>query len=274
MAEPMPPRPLQRAPQRPVPLAELQARVMDALRHGGHGANALLQARPPFTAAQRLQVYRNNGQQSLADALAAVYPVVQRLVGEAFFRQVARAYIGDHPPRSGCVQDFGGALPAFLRALPACAGLPYLGDLAALEWACHEAWHEAEWPPLAASRLSEVPSAQQAGLRLALQPSARFVASPYPVLDIWQANQQAEVPPLSLDAGADRLLVVQQALEVEFRRLGTGEDRWLRALAAGRGLAEATADALDAEPGFDLPAAFGRHVLQGLFTGFAIGDDA
>jgi hypothetical protein len=257
-----------------MPLAELQARVMDALRHGGSGADALLPPAPPFTPAQRLQVYRNNMRQGLTDALAAVYPVVQRLVGEAFFRQAARAYIGDHPPRSGCVQDFGAALPAFLQALPACAALPYVGDLAALEWACHEAYHQAELPALPPARLAAVAPAQQAGLQLALQPSARFVASRYPVLAIWQANQQAEVPALSLDAGADRLLVVQQGLEVEFRRLGVGEDRWLRALAAGRGLGEATAEALDAEPAFDLPAVFGRHVLQGLFTGLSTGPGA
>jgi hypothetical protein len=248
-------------------LRELQSRVMAALRHGGSGADALVCAAPPFTPARRLQVYRNNMLQSLGAALAAVYPVVQRLVGEDFFRQAARAYLRDHPSRSGNVQDFGDELPAFLRALPQCAALPYLGDVATLEWALHRAYHEVERQPLEAARLAAVPPALQAGLRLTLQPSAQFIAAPYPILAIWQANQHDAVPAVSLDAGGDRLLVVQRALEVEFRRRDAGEDRWLRALAAGQGLAEATGAALAADPGFDLPRVLARHVQQGLFTG-------
>src|SRR5689334_21117181 len=64
-----------------------------------------------------LQVYRNNVFASLTEALAAVYPVVKRLVGEPFFNQLARRFIRRHPSRSGNLHDFGAELPAFIATL-------------------------------------------------------------------------------------------------------------------------------------------------------------
>ncbi|MDN8615193.1 HvfC/BufC N-terminal domain-containing protein [Variovorax ginsengisoli] len=250
-------------------LPEVQARVMDALLHDGAAATALIRPTASLSARQRLQVYRHNMFESLTAALGAVYPVVARLVGDGFFRQAAKAFIVAHPSRSGNLQDFGGAFAGFLRAWPVAAGLPYLPDVATLEWALHHAYHEVELPALTLERLAQVPAAEQAGLRLRLQPSARFVGSRYPLLRIWQANQPEALDDestISLDEGGVDLLVVQCALEIEFRHLGPAEGRWLRALAGQAGLAEATGRAMDADPAFDLMAALARHLGLGLFT--------
>lgn len=251
-------------------LPEIQTRVMDALLlRDGMGATAVVQSTAPLSALKRLQVYRNNLFESLTAALGAVYPVVARLVGNGFFRSAAKACISAYPSRSGNLQDFGGEFPAFLRAYPPAADLPYLPDVAALEWALHRAYHEAELPSLTLEGLAQVPVAGQAGLRLGLQPSARFVASRYPLLSIWQANQPEALEDestISLDEGGVHLLVVQRALEVEFRILDAAEDRWLRALAEKASLAEATRRAMDADPAFDLMAVLARHLRLGLFT--------
>ena len=255
-------------------LAEVQSRVMDALLHGADGAVPLLiDDAGGLGATRRLQVYRNNVFESLAEALAAVYPVVKKLVGESFFRQLARRYIRAHPSRSGSLLEFGAQLPDHLRGLDALAGLPYLGDVAALEWAYHTVYHAAEQPALELTALTALPAAQHLSLRLQLQPCARLVASPYPVLAIWQANQPgaaADAPPISLDDGGDHVLVVQRALALEFRRLGATEHRWLQALANGCTLAEATALALDTDPAFDLGAALALHFHHGLFAGYSV----
>src|SRR5205085_10758157 len=114
-----------------------------------------------------------------------------RLLGREFFRQLARGYIVRHPSRSGDLHAFGALLPAYLRKQAALAGLPYLADVAALEWACHEVYHEADEQALDAGALARVPADAQARIRLHLQLATRFVASPFPVLAIWQANQAA-----------------------------------------------------------------------------------
>jgi hypothetical protein len=254
------------------PLSETQARFLDALLAGGPlpsaRAAALLRDGGAVSAVRRLQVYRNNVQASLRGALEAVYPVVVRLVGAACFGAVARRFIGAHPSRSGNLHDFGRALPDFLRALPELDAWPYLGDVAALEWACHEVYHEADDAAFDPASLAAVPVARQPALRLALQPAARLVGSPYPVLAIWQANQPdgaADALPVRLDQGGVQLLVARRDLDIELRLLGAAEACWLRALADRRPLAEAVVAALDLDPAFDFGAVLARHLRLGTF---------
>lgn len=248
----------------PAALHELQRRVMDALLQRGDAATAaaLLRPTPGLDAARRLQLYRNNCFESLIAALGAVYPVVRQLVGEEFFRALARRFIPAFPSRSGNLHDFGAELPGFLRGFEPAAPLPYLSDVAALEWACHAVYHETLLPALSLDALAALDAEQQAALRLDLQPCARLLASDWPVLALWRAHQgEAEDGLEAIDwQRGTRLLVAQRALEVEFRLLGVGEYAWLRALHGGQTLAAACGLALEADPGFELPAVLMRHL--------------
>ena len=255
-------------------LHETQALVMGALRGAPArpGVHPLLRAGRGVAPERRLQVYRNNLHASLFAALEAVFPVLARLVGEAFFRQLARGYVERHPSRSGNLHEFGAQMPAFLKAQPALAGFAYLADVAALEWASHEVYHEADDVPFDPAPLGALDAAAQARLRLHLQLATRFVASAYPVLSIWRANQPGgdEGEPVSLDDGGVRLLVARSAFEVEYRVLGAAEDRWLRRLAEGRTLATALEAALAVDAAFDLGAALGRHLALGSFRAWSL----
>jgi hypothetical protein len=206
---------------------------------------------------ERVQVYRNNFFISLRQALADVYPVVRRLVGEEFFNQLARRFVREHPSRSGNLHDFGRELARFLGQLPDLSGLPYLPDVAALEWALHEVFHEAEAPPFDFSKLTDPESA-----RLPLHPAARLVASRYPVLAIWEANQADEPGVVDLDAGGDWLIVLRDGLERKIARATAGEFALLGALAQDMTLGEACEAAVAAEPQLDLAAAMGRFVAS------------
>lgn len=249
-------------------LPETQALMLGALlgRDATTAATRLLRRAPGLPAARRLQIYRNNLVESLTAALAAVFPVVAQLVGEPFFRQLARGFIAAHPPRAANLHGFG-------REFAACVAqqagqLPYLADVASLEWACHEVYHEAEHEPLAPTRLAEVPPSLQLRVRLQPAPAARLIASRYPVLRIWQSHQSSAQgdAPISLDDGGVRLLVARRDGDIEFRLLGDAEDHWLRALTAGATLAAATAAALDRDAGFDLGGVLGRHLSLGTFA--------
>lgn len=80
---------------------------------------------------QRFGVYRNNVYASLIDVLD--FPVVMCLVGEDFFRTMARAYIEGEPPRSAVLLRYGAGFPAFVAGFPPAAPVPYLADMASLE---------------------------------------------------------------------------------------------------------------------------------------------
>lgn len=259
-------------------LPELQRRVMDALLQPlgepTAAATALLRPAPGLDAARRLRLHRNNLFESLTAALAAVYPVTRQLVGDEFFRVMARRFIPAFPSRSGNLHDFGAELPAFIGGFEPAAGLPYLPDLAALEWAIHAVYHEAPGPALELRSLAALDVRQQTALRLRLQPCARLLASSFPVLRLWQAHQDGAA--IGLEAidwrEGVRMLVAQRALEVEFQVLGAGEFTWLQALHAGEPLAAACARALEVQPGFDLPAALVRHLTLGSFQALPQGE--
>jgi hypothetical protein len=228
-------------------LRETQSAFADAILMGRGG--------------ERLQVYRNNVFVSLRQALADVYPVVRRLVGEEFFNQLARRFVREYPSRSGNLHDFGSELARFLEKLPDLSELPYLPDVAALEWALHEVLHAAEAAPVDFSTLADPENA-----RLAPHPAARLIASRYPILAIWEANQDEEVPSVDLAAGGDWLIVFRDGLEQRIFRCTAGEFALLGALAQGTTLGEACEAALAAEPRLDLAAAMGRFVTYGLLT--------
>jgi Putative DNA-binding domain len=85
--------------------------------------------------ARRFRVYRNNVYSGLIDVLAGRVPVVARLVGEEFFRAMARLYVEREPPASAVLIRYGASFPNFITDFPPAASVPYLADMAALEWA-------------------------------------------------------------------------------------------------------------------------------------------
>jgi hypothetical protein len=220
--------------------------------------------------AQRLAVYRNNTFLSLAEALKDGYPVVERLVGEDFFKQMASAFIARQPPQSGCLLEYGEGFPDFVAAYPPAQSLAYLPAVARLEWLWQAAFHEAEAAPLDWAALADVPAQAQGDLRFRLHPTARLLQSGYPVLRIWEANQPgfAGDEAISLAEGGCRLLVFRPEWEVEIHALEAGEHAFLAALAQAASLLQALEQALGAETGFDLEASLRRCLERGLLTHF------
>ncbi len=214
---------------------------------------------------RRLQVYRNNAFVSLTEALRDVYPVIERLLGEEFFRQAARAYIRRYPSRSGNLHDFGKQFARFLTSCPGVRRLHYVPDVARLEWAYHEVFHASEAPAFDVVRLAAFPEQEYKRFRFYLQPASRLLSSPYPILRIWQVNQDdyAGDQQVDLDEGGVRLLLIRRALEIEIETLSAGEFMLLRALKDRRRFAEACGQALAVEPDIDLSALLQKLVING-----------
>jgi hypothetical protein len=250
-------------------LRELQAGLMDALfeRRDGIASQLKADALDPL---QRIAVYRNNLQQSLGSALAAVYPTVQELVGDDFFRAIASRYIRLHPSRSGNLQEFGGLLPDYIAGLEATAGLPYLADVARLDWAWHAVFHCAPAPACEAAAalaaLAGAPAARRAAARLRWQPAARLLASEHPVFSIWRWHQSpaSERGELNPSAGAECLLVYSLSGDVRVKPLDAAEHALLAALRNGASLAGGAAAALALDPLFDLASTLTRHLASGV----------
>ncbi|HEX5802096.1 MAG TPA: DNA-binding domain-containing protein [Azospira sp.] len=224
--------------------------------------------------AQRFGVHRNNVAVSLVEALADTFPVAQALVGADFFRAMAHEFVRRSPPASPVLAYYGADFPDFAAAFPPAATVPYLGDVARLEYARVLAFHAADAAPVAAVALAARLADPQAlpGLCLQLSPSLRLLRSDWAIVSLWAAHQGPGRPDEALaaidPAVAETALVVRCGLAVEVRALADGDSRFVEALLAGQALAAASAAAA-AVPDFDLAAAFALLLRAQAITGIA-----
>ncbi|MGB2683159.1 MAG: DNA-binding domain-containing protein [Candidatus Competibacter sp.] len=251
-------------------LAELQTRWARCLLEGGSDPAVLdLLADPPEQRERRLAVYRNNVRHALASVLEAAFPVVRQLIGAECFTAAMLAFVARYPPGQPVLYGYGDHLPAFLAEFsPLAQPLPWLSDIARLEWARNEALFAAEEEPLTPARLAAVPPAELPGLGVRLHPSARLLESIWPVHAIWDAHQAGggALDAVDLDR-AESVLIWRQAGAVRQRLLTPGESALLVSFAADRPLAEAVETAAGRDSRFDFPAALARLLDAGVLVG-------
>jgi hypothetical protein len=223
--------------------------------------------------AVRFAVYRNNVTVSLVDSLAATYPVLQALVGEEFFRAMARVFVQANPPRSRIMAFYGLGLADFVGAFPPAATVPYLGDMARLEMARVQAYHAADSLPLEPESLQAALADPETlmSLQLVLHPSVQVIESPFAIFSLWAAHQGvgslASVDP----EVAQTVLVYRQGLEVNTLELAVGVGQFIGALNAGETLVDA-ADLASHDPAFDITHALALLLRLQLITHISDGD--
>lgn len=207
-------------------------------------------ARAPDEAPARFAVYRNNVAHSLTRALARRYPVVERLVGSEFFTAMARLFLRDHPPRDPRLFLWGESFPAFLQGFRPLRDLPYLPDVARLEWMRGLAYHAADAAPLPPEALATAAAAPQR-FTLLLHPSVQLLRSRHAIASIWQANQPGVTPPerpIHPDRAEDAMILRDRADRVHVLPLSSGEAGFLAALLRGETLLMAAQAAEGADP--------------------------
>lgn len=216
---------------------------------------------------RRFAVYRNNVSVALIDALRANFPATCRIVGEEFFRVMARAYALSEPPPSPVLLDYGASFPDFIARFEPVGSLPYLADVARIERAWTEAYHAPEAGSLNPAVLSNVPHDQADHLCFRVHPSVRIVRSRLPALTIWRMNVDDGVPaPVDLDSGGEDTLAVRPEADVEVRSIPPGGAEFIMALAEGQMLVEAAMAALRAARCFDLTANLTALLSAGVFV--------
>lgn len=230
--------------------------------------------------AQRFAVYRNNVMVSLTDALAETYPVIQALVGEEFFRAMARLFIVANLPRTPVLAWYGEGFSEFVRTFPPACALPYLADMANLEMARVRAYHAADLEPLAVDALGMLLADAQRlpDARLALHPSLYAFRSKYAVVSLWAAHQTdnqaadpiakhgntvetalATVDPMLAEAG----LVMRSGLNVATLPITQGAAEFIASLSRGLPFGEAATCAFAVDAAFDLATTLGQLIQAG-----------
>lgn len=225
---------------------------------------------PHYANERGVEVYRNNYRGNLHDTLASAYPVIRQLVGEAFFRLLAKRYIEQVPSRSGNLHHYGSGMARFLEHFENARHLAYLPDMARLEWAYHRAYFADDVPAFDLARLARISPESYAELRWQLHPGCELLASAFPIAAIWHAHQVGASGNFSIDlnSGGEYLLVYRNRLSLEIALIAPDVHHWLAQLQQGMTMGAATDATLSEFPEFDLATALRHWLAQGVLVDF------
>lgn len=232
------------------PLAASQQALLTTLfasgRHSAEIATEFIASHAYQTSNRGLNAYQSNAHSLAERSLQAVYPVLAQLLGDESFAAFARAFWHAHPPQRGDLAHWGDALADFIAASPQLADVPYLADVARVEWALHQA---ATAPDADAdlATLHHLMEQDPAVLHLRLAPGIKMVNSNWPVVSIVHAHAVADGAAPDLSQAHERLhsgttetaLVWRQGFKPQVREALPGEPTFVAALHAGQTLDEA-----------------------------------
>ncbi len=248
-------------------LSDLQREFCDLLRTSDPPPRDLMdELLDDGTARERFNVYRNNFIVLNGDALADMYPTIKRLVGDEAFRSLANLYVRRHPPATRTLLLYGDRFPRFLESIPELSQLPYLSDVARLEFGWTRAYHAPDAQMLDRDEVASISPETFARFGLEPHPSMHCIGSDYPLYRIWAANQEdGSEETISLDSGPSHIVIVRPGMEVETRDVSEGTFLFLQRLQAGDSIEDAFNLALQADSTFDLAVFFAHHLFDGTF---------
>jgi len=224
---------------------------------------------------KRFAVHRNNVIASLIEALEDTFPVVLSLVGEPFFRNLAREFILQHPPHSPVMVEFGEGFDSFIQNAPSCSQVPYLSDVARLEWQRVVSLHAADQPPIAQTHINDLLNDPNKLMQSTwkLHPSTGVFRSCFSAISIWSAHQlegttQIEKALASVDITIPECaLFLRQDLEVILVNLNMAESAFVQALLDGNSLEVAVEAAQSQNDKFELALIFSLLLKCKAFVG-------
>ena len=254
-------------------LASLQARFGAGLDASDAGVRALeLFVGEPEQVRNRFGIYRGNTTANAAKALGAAFPVVGKIVGAEYFSGLAREYTSRYPSVNGDLNEYGSSFAAFLAIFPPAGEMPYLADLARLEWQVHRAHYAADPAPFDPARLASVPPEHQLRLRPRLHPACHVLHSAYPLARLWEVHRDTYTDEFAVDfsAGPADALVFRPRFRVEVAQIDHAEAAFLAAALEGETLESALAAAQSRNASFDLGRALSAWVESSVIVDFRL----
>lgn len=248
-------------------LHELQGAMRTGLIEREVGAIALSFA--DGVGPDRLDIYRNTIFFGLNRTLRLAYPAVERLVGAEFFDAATDRFIAEYLPRAAYLDLYGDELPDFLNRFPPAASLPYLADVARLEWAVNCALHAPDETPLELSQLAALTPEDQCRVSFRAHPSVGLVRSDFPIDDIWRAvlsGDDRALAALDLAAGPVFLLVERGQAGLQVTRMKKSAWEFIDVLCRGEPLLSVIDPAAD----FNASILLAEHFAQGRFVSFTL----
>lgn len=248
-------------------LRELQQGFADAVLGHGDGVAAWVDG-AGLDPSARLRVYRHAVAATFTATLRDSYPTVYALVGEVFFDLLAARYRQQHPSTCGNLQEFGNALADFVASMAEVQTLPYLPDVARLDWLRQCAALAPDAAPVDRAMSAAAATLAPDRLRMKLHPSLQRLRSDHAVLTIWQWCQAQDGKALRLDGSGEYVLLWRDGGQVAMAAVDPATFRCIEMLVDGGTVASAYREARELDNDFDLEPCLRDLFAQGLIVAF------
>lgn len=201
-------------------------------------------------------VYRNTCARGIVEALRASFPTIDELLGDEMFTQVAMDYRSEHPPAGPVLSDYGANFPAWLARQPWTSELPYVADVATIDWL----WLES----FVAGDVESLDEPRRDGTLIMLNPAARFAWLNTPALTIWQAHRHpCGLDELEPEWREEGVLIVRAGREVGVNALEAAGYSLLLACSVPAQIPDLVATVAQTHPHSNVPELLQRYVALG-----------
>ena len=179
----------------PLDLRELQREFFHALHYQPHSLKDYV-VDTSIPKDQRLQIYRNHFVVGFSDILATVYPCIQALIGEECFSQLARKHVFTHSSNSGDIAEYGADFDQTIATTELLTALPYLTELATLEWAIDQASRTIAYDPIPILKANFIPPCFKPwSISFPFYPNVQCLHFSTAVVTLWHWLQQPDNEP-------------------------------------------------------------------------------
>lgn len=208
----------------------------------------------------RFKIYSNNVFASLKNVLKDDFPISRRVLGEQKFNQASFEFVRNFPPTSGCLLNYGEKFPRFLEVFyPA---IPYLKDIAQIEWAKKEIYYKNNSSPLDPTALNVVPADEYGDLTFEFHKATFFFESVFSLQEIWENTEKEK----NLKLTPSYSLIIRPRYKIQHYWLSTEEFNFLKALYEKKTLGEAYERTAELNSKFDLSKALESALIREYFT--------
>lgn len=198
-----------------------------------------------LTAEQRFGIYRGSVHGILTQALELTFPVCKSLVGDKFFDKMCQLFIDQYPPTTSFFVEYGNHFAKFLSSFEHVQKIPYISDIAQLEWARHEVWHKIRNESFDFGQLAKLDEKDQVNVTFVLTDTLRLLQSNYSIDNIWFAHQKdsdIKLDEIELDKTV-KLLIWKDTDELKISLMNTNDQDtlfwdFLLAISEGRKLGD------------------------------------
>ena len=167
----------------------------------------------------RIDIHSNNYSEKLVDYLVDIYAQCERIVGEKFFRAMAREYVQHNNSQTKLIQDYGRNFAGFINDFPPAKNLGYLTDVAKLEWLQYKIEIGENNADFDVAAFKNIPENSQKNIILNLQKNSALLQSKYPLIQIINIKNNV----VNLDGGGENLFIWRDGFLVKTEKINSTE---------------------------------------------------